>query len=84
MWRIAVLGHSELSGYRDSGLLMNIVPMISAAFEAELPRLVEESGESNLQFVLGVIHKRLTLLQSFGSCKSPPRTGHRHRRKTAR
>jgi hypothetical protein len=44
-----------LFAYRGAVLLKNIFPTFSEEFEAELLQLVREGGESNLEFVLGVL-----------------------------
>ena len=44
-----------LFAYRGATLLKNIFPKLSETFEAELLQLVREGGESNQEFVLGVL-----------------------------
>lgn len=46
---------ATLFTYRGAVLLKNIFPRFSEEFEAELLQLVRDGGESNLEFVLGVL-----------------------------
>lgn len=46
---------ATLFTYRGAALLKNIFPKFPGEFEAELLQLVREGGDSNLQFVLGVL-----------------------------
>lgn len=46
---------ATLFTYRGAKLLKDIFPTMSEEFEAELLQLVREGGDSNLEFVLGVL-----------------------------